>query len=128
MLVLPAPVGPVMTNSSNGSKSISCWSRKAVNPSIDRLSGRTGDLLEQLVEQLHQRLADVGPVPVAVVLGEQVTGFEALRVAWLAERRPALVVKAHVERARNDLANEIRQPGGRSVAAQHDANPGLRID
>src|ERR1035441_7779699 len=104
MLVLPAPVGPVMTNSSRPSKSISWRSRKAVKPSIVSLSGRTGDLLKELVEQLHQRFAGVGAVAAAVVLGEQVARLEPPRVPGFTGAFLPLVLESHVQGAGNDLA------------------------
>src|SRR3954449_5980699 len=107
MVVLPAPVGPVMTNRSSGSKSISCRSRKAVNPSIASLSGRTGDLLEELVEQLDETLVGRRAVAVAVVAREELARRQAPQLARLAFARRALVVEAHLERVREHLAHVV---------------------
>src|SRR3954470_5905527 len=107
MLVLPAPVGPVMTNRSSGSKSTSCRSRNAVKPSIASLSGRTGDLLEELVEQLDEALVGRRAVAVAVVAGEELARREAPQLPGFALARRALVVEAHLERVRENLAHVV---------------------
>src|SRR3954447_17366278 len=128
MLVLPAPVGPVMTNRSSGSKSISWRSRKAVKPSIASLSGRTGDLLEELVEQRDEALVGRRAMAVAVVAREERAWREAPQLARLALARRALVVEAHLERVRENLAHIVGEPGGRAVAAQHHAQVGVGVD
>src|SRR5579871_2169917 len=111
MLVLPAPVGPVITNSSSGSKSTSSCSRNAVKPSIASLSGRTAHLLEQLVEQPQHPLVRRRTVAALVVTGEQLSRLEALQLAGLAVSGLALIFELDHQRAGQELPDLVRESG-----------------
>src|ERR1700757_970603 len=107
MLVFPAPVGPVIPNSSSSEKSIVWRSRKAVKPSTSSLSGFTRHLLQQLVEHGHD-LGRRGRTPLrGVVALKQLSRREPARLPVLALTRRTLVVQTHVQRIGEEFAHVV---------------------
>src|SRR5262245_43566967 len=102
-LVLPAPVGPVMTNRSSSAKSIACGSRKAVKAATSSLRGRTGHLVEQLVEQLQHRVVRRSLVALEVVAREHLPGRQPPQLGGALAGVLPRVVEPHLQRVRQDL-------------------------
>src|ERR1035437_7458492 len=95
-LDLPAPVGPVMTNRSKSFSTMLCRSRKAVKPWSSSFSGRTADLLKELVENADQVLSRFGAVVIAVVPLEQFRGAHSPEIGYVPVGILALVHQSNL--------------------------------